>query len=113
VTNPSSVKTHLAGLGIDAHVRVVSGTAQVEAFDRARQAEAQAAAEAFVAAERVRPLTAAERLRAVGMDPVRAALVLAARGTPEEATAAEAILVDELARVRRALGRGSEEVTRG
>jgi len=103
VIDPSSVKTHLAGLGIDAHVRVVSGTIQAVAADRARQAEAQAAAEAFVAAERVRPLTPAEKLRAVGMDPVRAALVLVAVGAPDEVELAGAILAAEADRVRAAL----------
>jgi hypothetical protein len=112
VTNPSSVKTHLAGLGIDAHVRVVGGQVQAVAADRARQAEAQAAAEAFVAAERVRPLTPAERLRAVGMDPVRAALVLALTGTAEEGETAALILEAERTRIRAVLGAPKEE-TRG
>jgi len=101
--DPSSVKTHLASRGIDAHVRVVGGAVQAVSADRARQAEAQAAAEAFVAAERVRPLTPSERLRAVGLDPVRAALVLVAVGAPDEVELAGAILAAEADRVRAAL----------
>jgi hypothetical protein len=104
VTNPSSVKIHLAGLGIDAHVRVVSGQVQAVAADRARQAEAQAAAEAFVVAERARPLTSAEKLRAVGLDPVRCALVLALTGTVEEGATAALILDAERTKIRAALG---------
>lgn len=65
-----------------------------------------------IAAASVRPRTDAERLRAEGIDPVRAAFVLRVMGTPEEFDAAEAILLDELSRVRRALGR-SDEVLRG
>lgn len=111
--DPSKLKEHLAASGHDPrHVAIRDGQPHVTVASGDQRA-AQAAAESWVAAERVRPRTEAERLRDLGLDPVRAALVLAARGTPDEATAAEAILADELARVRRALGRSGEEVTRG
>lgn len=102
--DPNKLKDHLAERGHDVrHVAIRDGQPHVTTASGDQLAE-QAAAEAWAAAERVRPRTPAERLRDLGLDPVRAALVLRVMGTSEEFDGSEAILLDELARVRRALG---------